>query len=159
MITSKRRHHARGLEPRSSSRTLRPSSLLLLLAVPLPAFSMTAFAQHKHPISEEDLVDGAPAVADEVIVKFRPNAGRHAIAEIEVDEDIDATESIGDGRAVLFHSRSRTTAALLHNRSRRPDVEYVEPPFFVQAALAPNDPHRMTVTGGRLNANRAREIR
>jgi hypothetical protein len=42
----------------SSSRTLRPT-LLLLLAVHLLPFSMTAFAQHKHPISE-DLVDGAP---------------------------------------------------------------------------------------------------
>jgi len=78
MITSKRKRRSNGLESRSSSRTLRPT-LLLLLAVPLLAFSMTALAQHKHPISE-NFVDGGPAVADELIVKFRPNAGRHAIA-------------------------------------------------------------------------------
>lgn len=139
MITPTRTRSSHALRSRSFSRSLL-LDLLILVGIPLLTSTTPAVAQHKHAISEE-FVDGAPVVANEVIVKFRPNAALGAIAEVEQGEDIDATEAIGDGRAMLFHSRSRDTAALLRSLRRRPDVEYVEPNFFAQAALVPNDPH------------------
>lgn len=113
---------------------------LALVALLLAILAGPAFAQQRQPIAYE-LSSGRPVVAREVIVKFRPNARTTARAEVEHAEDVDATAAIGDGRLLLFRSRTRNTDTLIRNLARRADVQYVEPNYLVQIQNVPNDPH------------------
>lgn len=118
----------------SAVRTLRWTFMLVLAA------GVPARAQHLHPITF-GWSGGHVVVEREVITKLAPGAPPGVRADIESAEDIDATEAIGGGDFVLFHSRSRSTDALVRNLAHRGDVVYVEPNFALWAVNVPNDPH------------------
>jgi subtilisin family serine protease len=76
--------------------------------------------------------------AGQVLIKLRGHAQPGQIAQ---EADADRDEPVGGVGARLLHSRSHDTATLIAKLSRRPDVEYVEPNFLVQAGqIAPADP-------------------
>jgi subtilisin family serine protease len=81
--------------------------------------------------------NGKAVAARQVIVKFRE---RPKLEEIAVEADADRDEEVGGAGARLIHSRSHDTATLVERFSRRPDVEYAEPDFVVQADQLPDDP-------------------
>ena len=86
MIRTKRQHPRLGPASewswQATSFTVSMIATLSLLAIGMPAL-----AQHKHAISEQ-FVDGAPAVANEVIVKLRTNAGANAVAELPAPSSV-----------------------------------------------------------------------
>ena len=76
--------------------------------------------------------------AGQVLVKLRAHAQSGQVAQ---EADADRDEAVGGAGARLLHSRSHDTATLIAKLSRRPDVEYVEPNFLVQAGqIVPADP-------------------
>ena len=96
-------------------------------------------------------VDGAEAVARQVIVKFRSlpdlskayaaDARRRSILEVVKNQDIQRHRPVGSTGAELFESRSRDIAVLRAEIASRTDVEYVEPNYRGhQLATIPNDP-------------------
>jgi thermitase len=81
---------------------------------------------------------GRAVGSGQVLIKLRGHAQPGQIAQ---EADADRDESVGGVGARLLHSRSHDTATLIAKLSRRPDVEYVEPNFLVQAGqIVPADP-------------------
>src|ERR1051325_3398889 len=90
------------------------------------------------PVIEQ--VDGRPAMAGEVLVKFNRQLGRLERAQFENGIDTDRSEAVGDGGIRRLHSRSLSAARLLALLRTHPDVTFVEPNYIIQADKTPNDP-------------------
>ncbi|HZR79855.1 MAG TPA: S8 family peptidase [Candidatus Binatia bacterium] len=116
---------------------IRVALAALLLAL---GFELAFAESPRRPLALE-MSNGRAAVANEVIVRFKPNAARSARAEVERAEHIDLATPIGDGRALLLRSRSRSASTLVRNLARRHDVLYVEPNYVAQVQSVPDDPH------------------
>ena len=123
-----------------TARSVVEWSLGCALAVALAGMAAPARAQHRHPIVLESF-RGDLVVANVVIAKPRRDVAPSWRSDIERAEDVDATEAIGGGDVVLFHSRSQNAETLLRNLARRADLEYVEPNFILHAVNVPNDTH------------------
>src|SRR5215203_4270744 len=120
----------------SLSATLVVAAIGILL---LPA-SITSQGRRIGAIEVED-IDDRPAVAREVLVRWRvpPPAGR--AAQLASDLDPEIVQAVGRRGTFRIRSRSARAAALIAALSRRPDVLYAEPNFIVSAFSEPNDPH------------------
>ncbi|HEV3484658.1 MAG TPA: S8 family peptidase, partial [Vicinamibacterales bacterium] len=86
-----------------------------------------------------EMVDGAPAVAGEVIVKFRRSLGddeRHQLhRELEAEDD----KAIAGATVRRFKSRRHKTPRLLSMLRSHPDVAYAEPNYVVTSDAVPDD--------------------
>ena len=82
---------------------------------------------------------GREAAPREVLVRFRSH-DEQAFAAARRDHDLDVLRPAGGAGLHRAHSRSRSAAQLIRELSARPDVEYAEPNYIVQAVAAPNDP-------------------
>jgi subtilisin family serine protease len=88
-------------------------------------------------IPEIEVVDGHPAAAGEILVRFR---GTPNLARLRDDIDADSDTLVGDGRVWHARSRSRNVQALIRQLAARPDVLYAEPNYILHSTLPPNDP-------------------
>ncbi len=96
----------------------------------------------------------APAAPNRVLVKFRAGA-QAQIPQVERDEDIAETRPVGGTGVLLMQSRSRDTLTLVRNLRSRPEVEYAEPDYIVNAigkpdnsgTLVPNDQYYYQLWG------------
>ena len=76
----------------------------------------------------------------EVLVRFR-QVSPNSLAALASSYDLSAQRRLGSvPRLYHLRSRSRDTATLIRELSKRSDVLYVEPNFQVQAFEVPNDP-------------------
>jgi subtilisin family serine protease len=119
---------------RSSDRRL----IVIALAAAAALGVQSTSGQSPHAQAQpQERFNGRPAMSGQVIVKFRelPHPEELALAA-----DPDRHEPVGGAGARLLHSRSFDTAALIERLSRRPDVEFVEPDYIVQADQIPDDP-------------------
>jgi serine protease len=123
-------------------RTGAGRSLVLVAAVSIgsvlvvPSISGQGPNQRRNPGLDD--AKGHQVAARQVLVKFRARPQPDELAR-EVDADRD--EEVGGTGVRLLHSRSHDTATLIDKLSRRPDVEFVEPDYVVQAEqTAPADP-------------------
>lgn len=110
----------------------------IALAAAFGLAALPALGQHKHPISLSYYL-GRKAVSNEVIVKLVDPRNAAGIKRIEADEDIDATEGIGDGSMHLLHSRSKNIETLIKRLEARDDVQFVSPNYMLHADTTPND--------------------
>ncbi len=85
-------------------------------------------------------VNGAEAVAGEVLVKYRDSANAGIRQDVAQQVDADADEEVGSTGFRRVHSRSFDTAALLNFLRADARVAYVEPNYIVHALATPNDP-------------------
>jgi subtilisin family serine protease len=102
------------------------------------ALAGSASAQHGSNYSRE-FVGIHNAVKNEVIVKFKGTINDATRDAIKLAHNIGFIEKIGDGRLVVMQSRSKKTATLIAELSKRPDVEFVQPNYVVYADAIPND--------------------
>ena len=84
-------------------------------------------------------VNGRPAMAGEVLVKFRRELASFERGQLDEQTDADQSHAIGGTGVRRIHSRRYDTAALLAFLGSHPDVAYVEPNYIVQADVVPND--------------------
>ncbi|MEQ1897873.1 MAG: S8 family peptidase [Vicinamibacterales bacterium] len=105
----------------------------LVLAVPVAT-------QTPRQRGDRTVVNGRPAAAGEVLVKFRtPVAGverQRLGTQMDADEDHD----VGSAGVRRIHSRVFDTETLLAFLRTDPRVLYAEPNYIVQAVATPNDP-------------------
>ena len=85
-------------------------------------------------------VDGHPAVAREVLVKYRRSLRSDERAQLDQQTDADRNSVIGSAGVRRVHSRSHDTSRLLAFLRNHPDVAYAEPNYVVHADATPNDP-------------------
>jgi subtilisin family serine protease/uncharacterized membrane protein len=133
---------------------------LAILGAVIAASSTLASAERVRTSHFEQDRNGRDVAAGEVIVKFKPGASRIKRGEIEAAYDIDGSEEVGEGRALRFHSRTRSAVSLADSLSRDPGVEYAEPNYRLVALLTPNEPAvqfasqwGMNNTGQKINAS------
>ena len=84
-------------------------------------------------------VNGRPAAAGEVLVKFRRELASFERGQLDQQTDADQNHVIGGTGVRRIHSRRYDTATLLAFLGSHPDVAYVEPNYIVQADAVPND--------------------
>src|SRR3989442_6214686 len=85
-------------------------------------------------------IDGHPAVAGEVLVKWRRPLASEERAQLEIQTDADQNRGIGGAGIWRIHSRTFDTPALLAFLRANPDVEYAEPNYIASSDATPNDP-------------------
>ena len=86
------------------------------------------------------MIDGRPAVAGEVLVKYRRTLAASRRAQLLQETDADQDVAIGSAGARRLRSRRHNTATLLAFLRSQPDVAYAEPNYVIQADAVPNDP-------------------
>jgi subtilisin family serine protease len=86
------------------------------------------------------VVNGAEAVAGEVLVKYRDSVDRGDRQNVNNQVDADVDDEIGSTGFRRLHSRSFDTAAMLNFLRADARVAYVEPNYIVHAIATPNDP-------------------
>jgi len=94
---------------------------------------------------EIEIIAGHPAVAHEVLVKFRFTAGSALKSDLAVAHDIRQMRDLGLVGVVHMRSGSESAARLVEEFSGEPDVLYAEPNYIVRtvdspSAALPNDP-------------------
>jgi subtilisin family serine protease len=85
-----------------------------------------------------EIHDGHEVAANEILVKFRTIA-RDERLRLHSEHAIDADENVGGAGFVRLHSTAKSAGSLLQALRSRPDVEYAEPNYIVQASGVPND--------------------
>jgi hypothetical protein len=106
----------------------RAACAVLLLACALPAQAAT------------EVFNGHEVAAGEVLVKLR-TAAPATMSAIKRAHDIDNDKGLGGIGTRLFHSRSKSVAALVRDLSADPNVVYAEPNYIIHPAAVPNDPY------------------
>jgi hypothetical protein len=94
---------------------------------------------------EIEIIAGHPAVAHEVLVRFRPTAPSALKSDLAVAHDIRQMRALGFIGVVHMRSRSESVTRLVEEFSAEPDVLYAEPNYIVKAldspsAAPPDDP-------------------
>jgi len=85
-------------------------------------------------------VNGAEAVAGEVLVKFGNDLDQDDRQQLDSQLDLDQNEEVGRIGVWRMHSRFFDTEALLAFLRADPRVLYAEPNYILRANLVPNDP-------------------
>ena len=85
-------------------------------------------------------VNGRPAVAGEVLVKYRRLLRSDEQGQLDQQTGADRNEVIGSAGVRRIHSRSYDTSTLLAFLRNHPDVAYAEPNYVTSADATPNDP-------------------
>ena len=122
-----------------------PSTRLLLacLVATVAAASMQVPASSQEPRGSHKtvVVDGHPAVANEVLVRFVELPAAVALqANLEQQIDADLNVAVGRHGVRRYRSRAFDTAALLAFFQGQPGVVFAEPNYILTAAQTPNDP-------------------
>jgi|GEM_PF-2722416 len=86
-----------------------------------------------------ELFAGRQVAAGQVLVKFRDESPA-GLAQVRREADAVEERSVGRAGARLLRSRSKSTATLVSELSRRPDVLYAEPDYIIRPSAVPNDP-------------------
>jgi subtilisin family serine protease len=86
------------------------------------------------------MIDGRPAVAGEVLVKYRRPLASARRAQLLQETDAEQEVSVGSAGARRLRSRSRHTATLLDFLRAQPDVAYAEPNYIITSDGLPDDP-------------------
>ena len=86
------------------------------------------------------MIDGRPAVAGEVLVKYRRPLAASRRAQLLQETDADQEVSVGSAGARRLRSRRHNTATLLNFLQSQPDVAYAEPNYLIQSDAVPDDP-------------------
>jgi subtilisin family serine protease len=126
------------MEPKSSG--LRTLLALAALAGTVLVVHPLAMQGAGNRTRQVVVVDGRPAVAGEVLVKYRrpPGAARRAQLLQATEADLDT--AIGSAGTRRLRSRRHGTAALVAFLRSQPDVEYAEPNYLLQSDAVPDDP-------------------
>jgi subtilisin family serine protease len=111
--------------------------LLGAAAVGAPAIAIVLTVVPLASIPEVDVIDGHPAAASEVLVRFRGTAN---LPQLRREIDADSDTLVGDGRVWHARSRSKNVQALVRQLAARPDVMYAEPNYLVHSTTQPDDP-------------------
>jgi subtilisin family serine protease len=86
-----------------------------------------------------ELVNGQPAAARQVLVKFRPTTSKETLETLAFKLDASMNTAVGGAGTRLIESRSKDAAALVRELVARPDVEYAEPNYVAYGGVTPND--------------------
>jgi subtilisin family serine protease len=86
------------------------------------------------------VVNGFPAVAHEVLVKYRDSADEGNRQSVNRQIDADEDQQVGSTGVRRVHSRSFDTETLLNFLRAHNSVAYVEPNYIVHAIATPADP-------------------
>ena len=86
------------------------------------------------------MVNGRPAVAGEVLVKYRRPLAAARRAQLLQDTDADQEMAVGGAGARRLRSRRHDTATLLTFLRSQPDVAYAEPNYIITSDAVPDDP-------------------
>jgi len=94
---------------------------------------------------QREIVNGHPAVANEVLIKMRAGVRFEIDGYIVRAHDIRASRALNSRGMIQLHSGSEPAARLVAELSAEPDVEFAEPNYIVHstatpAAVVPNDP-------------------
>ena len=94
---------------------------------------------------QHEMVNGHPAVANEVLIKMRAGVRFEVDGYIVRTHDIRAARALNSQGLMQLRSGSEPAARLVQELSAEPDVEFAEPNYIVHstatpAAVAPNDP-------------------
>jgi subtilisin family serine protease len=92
-------------------------------------------------------IDGAEAVAGEVLVKFRATLDEANRQQLDNQIDADQHEQVGSVGVRRIHSRSYDTQTLLGFLRTDARVAYAEPNYIVHALATPNDPRFSSLWG------------
>lgn len=84
-------------------------------------------------------VGGREAIAGEVIVRYRSEAGTVERERAEFQAGANDIEPIGQGGARLMRSGQLSTPELLQVLQANPDVEFAEPNYVIRVGAVPND--------------------
>jgi subtilisin family serine protease len=130
---------------RGASQLARVAIVGALAAVTLvgnPLAQQRGSGTSRQSVTSRDIVmvDGRPAVAGEVLVKWRRALASNERAQLEVQTDADANTAIGGAGVWRMHSKTFGTHALLAFLRTHPDVAYAEPNYVISADIVPNDP-------------------
>jgi subtilisin family serine protease len=110
------------------------AALAVVLAVTKPV--STQGSQRSATVS----VNGADAVAGEVLVKFSNELDQDDQQQLDSQLDLDQNEEVGRIGVRRLHSRFFDTEALLAFLRTDARVVYAEPNYILRANLTPNDP-------------------
>src|SRR5689334_19055779 len=122
----------------SPARIFRPL-ILALVAGGMLLVSPLAMQPVGRPVQEFADVDGRPAAAGEVLVKFRRTLAASERAQLEQQLGADANHAVGSAGVRRIHSKHLDARALMAFLRSHPDVEYVEPNYQIQSDATPND--------------------
>jgi subtilisin family serine protease len=86
------------------------------------------------------MIDGRPAVAGEVLVKYRRPLAAARRAQLLQETDADQEIAVGSAGARRLRSRRHNTATLLDFLRSQPDVAYAEPNYIITSDGLPDDP-------------------
>jgi subtilisin family serine protease len=108
------------------------------------ALQVTPLTQSRGPAQSRrtEMVNGYPAVANEVLVQFvdMPAAVAAQLPGIELQIDADLNRGVGRQGLRRFRSRTFDAETLLAFFRGQPGVVYAEPNYIVGKAVIPNDP-------------------
>jgi subtilisin family serine protease/subtilase family serine protease len=102
--------------------------------------SRTTTVAQRGRAARVEWVNGQPAAAREVLVKFRRAPRTDVLTEIGEQSGADAIHTIGRAGLRRIRSRALDVPDLLRLLANHPDVLYAEPNYLVQAFTEPNDP-------------------
>jgi subtilisin family serine protease len=121
------------------SRTLRVAAFGALAAAAM-VVQPTAMQQAAGPSRQVVTIDGQPAIAGEVLVRYRDSPTPQEWDQLRQLTDADEDTAIGGSGVRRIHSRSFTTSTLLAILRAHPEIAYAEPNYIIQSDAVPNDP-------------------
>jgi probable HAF family extracellular repeat protein len=118
---------------------------VLVVAQTVPERSSISRTAKAEPRFRTELINGRRAAEREVLFQFRdtflaranPQQVTSTIAELRQGHDAGDFEMLTDSGVLRIRSRSKSTAALIREISRHPDILYAEPNYVVRATAAP----------------------
>jgi subtilisin family serine protease len=125
---------------RISSRISIILGTVLILSVTLVSTIPTS-SQRLAQVSQTpiELVNGHPAAAGQVLVKFEKSTSLETIRSVALQLDAINNEPVGGAGTRLIESRSKDAATLIRELSARKDVVYAEPNYVAYGGVTPND--------------------
>lgn len=122
--------------------SLRTSNLTLCLSILLLLITSHTVSAQRVPIGvdqELNFVKGHPAVANQVIVKFRSTLSSTRLRSIKQSLDVTTDVPVGGTGTRLLYSKSKDASSLLVELSGDPDVVFAEPNYLAYGGVDPND--------------------
>src|SRR4051812_30378381 len=124
---------------RRVSRSLSRAAILGILISITLIVSPMAMQRALRPVRPTVAIDGRPAAAGEVLVRYRRSLTAGERGELDQQTEADENHPVGGAGVRRIHSRRFDTATLLAFLRAHPDVAYVEPNYIVASDSVPND--------------------
>jgi serine protease len=135
-----------------NERVKTKAMVLAICAVFLVAMSGVSLATtdtntqgNRSDIFEKKELNHAPSaveyVLDEILVKFKPDAGEDTISRINSEYETSVKSTLISGTKVINVPSGTTVNDIVRIYERLPEVEYAEPNYIDHAFMVPNDPY------------------